>query len=505
MPDDDQITPENQIDLSALPAFKQKQAERINDVPSFTSKDEWIDWLNKSYAAIDVGPKFKILHEDKYGNINFKDKKIFIDSLADIRISITSAEDGKTKLVPISEIWLLSSRKRRYYGITFNPEIDGHYDGLYNLWKGYKYVAKFGSVEPFMDLMKNIICAGHEDNFNYLAALIAQMFQRPWDKPGIAVVIRGDEGVGKSFFLEKLGELMYPYYFKTSNPAYIFGDHNSQLANKIMLHLEEAVWAGSKKDESLLKDLITGKTIEINEKFMPVYSVPNHLHLFISGNPEWLVSAGFKARRIFALHAAEYHRRDTTYFSELNKWFNNGGAEALMHYFMNHKSDIDLRIVPVTEELIFQKERSQSGVSEWLYSIVDSREMPYGEYIKETGHVHVIKALLHNNYNNSAAGQRHKLSERQFGRILTDLLPLVVDGIEQKSGNRILTILGTENLKIRDSRDTRRNGYDWPSNTDIRRLLEFKLGGKCNWSIEDGNWEVLRGNTDFDFSLYKPD
>ena len=165
----------------------------------------------------------------------------------------------------------------------------GHFDGKYNLFKGYKLGAgTTGDVAPFIDLMKNVICAGHEDNFNYLVALIAQMFQYPHLKPGVAVVIRSDEGVGKSFFVEKLSELMSPYYFKTSNPAYVFGDHNGQLKNVILLHLEEAVWAGSKKDESLLKDLITGKTLEINDKFIPVYSVPNHLHLFITGNPDWL-------------------------------------------------------------------------------------------------------------------------------------------------------------------------------------------------------------------------
>jgi predicted P-loop ATPase len=107
------------------------------------------------------------------------------------------------------------------------------------------------------------ICSGNQRDYEYLIALVAQMFQEPHLKPGIAVVLRGDEGVGKSFFIEKLSALMDKYHFKTSNPAYVFGDHNGQLKNVILLHLEEAVWAGSKKDESLLKDLITGPEIPI--------------------------------------------------------------------------------------------------------------------------------------------------------------------------------------------------------------------------------------------------
>ena len=241
--------------------------------------------------------------------------------------------------------------------------------------------------------MKDVICSGDEDNFNYLVALVADMFQRPHLKPGVAVVVRSDEGVGKSFFVESLCDLVAPYYFPTSNPSYIFGDHNGQLKDKFLLHLEEAVWAGSKKDESLLKDLITGPEIPINDKFVPVYSVPNHLHLFITGNPEWLVSAGFKARRIFALHASDTYIEDTEYFGKLAHWFNKGGAEALMYFYLNHKSDIDLRIVPVTDELIEQKQQSMTGVAQWLLSIVEFMRNAVWR-IYDDGHVQVIKAIL---------------------------------------------------------------------------------------------------------------
>jgi hypothetical protein len=337
------------------------------------------------------------------------------------------------------------------------------------------------------------------------------MFQKPTDKPGVAVVIRGDEGVGKSFLVEKLCSLVSPYYFKTSNQAYIFGDHNSQLKDKLLLHLEEAVWAGSKKDESLLKDIIAGQTIEINEKFMPVYSVPNYLRLFITGNPEWLVSASFTARRMFALYASDKHRRDTEYFKRIDDWFREGGAGALMHFFMNHKSDIDLRIVPVTEELVFQKQKSMNGVQEWFYSIADSKEFPYGDRMPD-GSIKVIKSLLLYDYNNSPSGRRYPMTDRQFGIQFLSLFPKVINGIEQKSANgRTENIIGTEH-KISDNHGIDRNAYEMPNCKIIREVLEFKLGGKCSWSNSiipndngyDGGWIVLRENKEFIFDNYKP-
>lgn len=499
MPDDD----DDIVRLKDRTSLFGEKYQQAKAPPPINSTKQAIEWLDKSYATIILNGRFRVLHEKPDGTIEFMEQKDFISNLRHMKLQITG-EDGKIKSTPISELWLNSPSRRMYNGITFDPSRDGHYDGMYNLWKGWKIVPKEGDVTKFTDYMRDVICSGNVDDFNFLAALVSDMFQRPHMKPGVAVVLRGEEGVGKSFFVEKLGKLAYPYYFKTSNPQYIFGDHNGQLKDKIMLHLEEAVWAGSKKDESLLKDLITGQTIEINDKFIPVYSVPNHLHLFITGNPDWLVSARFKARRIFALHASEAHIRDTPYFKDLDNWFHNGGAAALMYFFMNHKSDIDLRLAPITDELVFQKQQSMSGVFEWWNSILDTKEFSYGEYIKDNGHVEVIKKLLYVDYMRSPMGKRTPLSDRGFGMQLMSLLPAVVNGEEVKNEKGLtLSDANTKDLKIRDSRNQRRDGYNIPDLPTCRRLLERKLGGKIAWSTDDGPWTVLRGNTEFDFKSYE--
>ena len=132
--------------------------------------------------------------------------------------------------------------------------------------------------------------------------------------------------------------------------------------------------------------------------------------------------------------------------------------------------------------------------------------MPYGEFYKSNGHVQVIKAILVNDYNHSPIGKRHQMTERGFGAQLLSLLPSVVDGVAQKlDQNHFASIVVVDNIKIKDSRDVRRNGYDIPDLKTVRSALEFKLGGKINWSSASDEWTVLRGNTDFDFSLYKPD
>jgi hypothetical protein len=484
------------------------------------TKEEAIDWLNKFYACITINGKYYVLHEKSDETIEFMNITDFKNSLAEMRIDVTSSDGTKTKQTPITELWLISPNRRRFdNGIIFDPSRVGHYGDMYNLFKGWPIAPREGNCEIFLNYIKEIICSNNEENYKYLITLVAQMFQFPNKKPGVAVVIRGEEGVGKSFFVEKLGYLMGPYYFKTSNPSYVFGDHNGQLKDKLLLHLEEAIWAGSNKDESLLKDLITGLTIEINDKYVPVYSVPNHLHLFITGNPDWLVKANFRARRLFALHASEKRKKDIPFFAALDNWFTKeGGAAALMHYFLKYDiSGLELRNVPVTDELIQQTKRSLSGAKEWFVDIFESHEMPCGylvgdeqeveyddyeldkngtlvpvkkkEKVKINARVRVPKDWLYKDYCDSKAGKRHPLNKSEFGIQFLALLPLVVRGVVQMSadGKRPKSIVKSD-IKVRDNMNIRRDGYEMPIWKEVKDAISFQFGALTTSSDEE--WTI---------------
>lgn len=474
---------------------------------TINSKEDVYEFRHKSHARINVSGKIKYLREKPNGEIEFMEKRDFIAFYEELSITITSSADGKSKLVPFTELWLKWQGKRAFdNGITFNPSRPYHHDGMYNLFKGYKIEAHPGDCSIFLDYMRDIICSGNERNYKYLLALVAQMFQEPGNKPGVAVALRGDEGVGKSFFIEKLGALMGPYYFKTSNPDYIFGRHNSQLENVLLNHLEEAVFAGSKKEDSQMKDLISSPTLEIDKKFMPMYRVPNHLHFFLSGNPDHLVRAGFKSRRIFALHVSDARRVDIDYFSGIDRWFSMGGCCALMYLFLHFDwkaalAEIgvkDLRNVPVTEELIHQRKQSASPFEKWALNICEDQNWPYGD-VKEDGTVHVIKRLLVHAYSNSPEGRRNQLSENEFGNKFLALFPQVVNGEIQKHDNKkfVSIITGGRNYKIKDCNGRPQYAYIIPISDECRSAIDFRLSGtsivKNDWSDGD-KWSTSAGN-----------
>ena len=510
--DDDDDTPRvgETVRLDEDPRFKKSASaapdnQSDDDPPETLSIKELYAWFNKSFFTTYISGKYKVVRENPDGTIEIMDRSDFVVGKAHIRRIIVSPETGVGTLTQMAQLWLKSEERRRYeYGFDFDVSAVENRNGKYNLFKGYKLGSgKPGDVAPYLGLMRNVISSDNERDFTILEALIAQMFQEPDKKPGIVVVIRGDEGVGKSFFVEKLAELMYPYAFKTSNPDMIFGDHNGQLKHVILLHLEEAVWPGGKKAESLLKDMITSPTIPIDEKFIPVYSVPNHLHLFLTGNPEWLIAAGFKARRIFALRASEAHIKDVTYFAEIDKWFRNGGDAALLHHFLNldFKASLarfgisDLRLLPITGEHIEQQKQSLSGVKEWGYNWVELGEWPYGEV--RGGHCFVIKSLLYHDYVKSSLGKRHPLSERQFGIQFLALFPLVIDGNKQYSINgRVKSVIGVD-AQERNSARKQADAYDIPPIDELRKVMDSNFGGESEWNVKS-EWTIRHGSNNVD-------
>eukprot|EP01047_Picozoa_sp_COSAG01_P075278 COSAG01_NODE_12850_length_1675_cov_8.966371_2_plen_101_part_00 len=72
---------------------------------------------------------------------------------------------------------------------------------------------------------------------------------------------------------------------------------------------EELVWAGSKKDSSVMKDLLTSDTIQINAKYAQPRTEKSFLNLVILTNSEWAIQAGMSARRYFVLNLRLYYRR----------------------------------------------------------------------------------------------------------------------------------------------------------------------------------------------------
>ena len=166
-----------------------------------------------------------------------------------------------------------------------------------------------------------------ERRFNWVIGWFAQIFQQPDRKPGTSLALRGRQGVGKTIVGEVIGSLLGMHYVPVAEPRYITGRFNADLDSCLLLHADEAFWAGDKSAEGKLKDLVTGHKHPIEYKGKEVIWVANYVRLFVTGNHEWMVPAGFEERRFAVLDVGEEHMQDKPYFAAIEREMNNGGHE----------------------------------------------------------------------------------------------------------------------------------------------------------------------------------
>src|SRR6185312_14913189 len=100
------------------------------------------------------------------------------------------------------------------------------------------------------------------------------------------------------------------HYTVVSSPEEVTGSFNAHLEGRILLHAEEAFFAGDRRTVGKLKSLITSPRLRINQKNLPTYEVANLLHLLITSNEGWVVPAELGERRFAVLDVSNARAKD---------------------------------------------------------------------------------------------------------------------------------------------------------------------------------------------------
>ena len=219
-----------------------------------------------------------------------------------------------------------------------------------------------GDCSKFLAHLKDNAARGDETTYLWIVGWWAQILQQPTIKMETALVLRGPFGAGKTKIGQVMGSLIGDHYLLVASPRYITGQFNSHMASLLVLHADEAFWAGDKASVGTLRDLVTGEHHMLEYKGVDPIRIKNHIRLFVTGNPDWMVPAGFKERRWAIFDMGEDHMQDHAYFAAIDHEMNNGGREALLHYLLNFDlSQVDLRTIPKTAALLDQQIESHDA------------------------------------------------------------------------------------------------------------------------------------------------
>lgn len=447
-------------DLDDLPDF-------IHDAP----RETLLDRINRDRFTVLSGGKYLVGREWHDARMQRHAVEWFPDEAMRKHMNIHSVSkpDGKTE--GLGDWWLRHPKRRQYDRVVFDPTPGASIAEVYNLWRGWSVEPKKGDWSLLKRLLRDVLCGGDEASFDYVMRWAAFMVQHPSTPAEVALVFKGQKGAGKGTFGRELKALAGQHGRQVAQPEHFTGRFNEHLADTILLFVDEGLWAGDKKVEGALKNLITEPTMTYEGKNKPIIDGPNHLHVVIASNEDWVIPATPDERR-FAVFEADADARaklPASFFDDLNAQMRGGGRAAMLHDLLA----MDLgdwhprKDIPQTEALAAQKVegfRSDPIAFWWHRCLSDGKldgvEGP-GLWPEPFEADTIVKDAMIDglNYQARMMGKRAEFTKTKLARFLGRV------GVDVKARNR-------KGAKV----------YAVPSLEDARKAFEDWVGAPLDWA-----------------------
>jgi len=315
-----------------------------------------------------------------------KSQTDFLQQFQHIKVLVYLGEAGqKASCKSIGDVWMTHAEKRSHSTIIFDPRPDAHekmeddfntYQGMYiTLCECEKDVTDTGEdykklVEPILEHIREVWCADNPVVYTYVIKWLCHIILRPWIKTGVALVLVGSEGCGKSMIISAIGQLFGTHYLQVCDMDDLVGRFTSNLADKLFVFADEAFWGGCKSLSGKLKGMITEPQIRCEHKGFDTYFVDSYTNYILASNHWWAVPAGENARRWCCLGCTSKYNGDAEYFRRLNASLYDRNLLGLKAFVLYLNREIDLKSFipskfPMTSLLRSQKENSFDTLESW--------------------------------------------------------------------------------------------------------------------------------------------
>jgi hypothetical protein len=434
--------------------------------------------MNQRYAIIrDLGAKTRVIHEkhdpmlDRY--------RLVIQTFEDFRngymnelVEVGQDAKGNPKFMPLGHWWLAHPKRRTYESLVFMPGYETPED--YNMWRGFAYEAKPGDAhEPFLEHVFENICSADQAIYDYVVGWMARTVQKPHSPGETAIVMRGNQGVGKGFLAKHFGRLFGRHFVPVTNAAHLTGNFNFHLWDCVVLFADEAFYAGDKRHASVLKTLVTEDSMMIEGKGLNLQHGASCLHIMMASNEDWVIPAGERERRFCVLDVSETKIQDARYFGRIAEYMRTGGYENLLHYLQNYDINLyDVRALPKTKALRDQKMYSYSPVEDWWYNKLENGRVLPDHDSWET-HVSTNQLVADYVEFTKAFNTNRRGSATRLGHFMKQICP----GLKRVQGSQPVTV----RVNGEDKTIHRPYLYVLKSLADMREWWDKNKGGPFDW------------------------
>lgn len=239
--------------------------------------------------------------------------------------------------------WLGEDSTRRMVGpedVVFDPTCSTQPPAV-NLFDGFAMQPVKGDCQPMLELLHHLCgaCGSDEEVAQAMAWVLrwlALPLQQPGTKMRTALVFHGPQGSGKNLFFEGVGQL-YGRYHVVVGQDQLEDKFNDWASQKLLVIGDEVVArAELYHQKNKLKSFVTGETIQINAKMLPLRTEKNHANVVFLSNEQQPLALETGDRRYMVVYTPP--AADPELYARVGTWLDEGGAAKFYRYLL----DLDL-------------------------------------------------------------------------------------------------------------------------------------------------------------------
>jgi len=354
--------------------------------PKQPDADELLDELNRdNYVVLDGGKVWVLRFEQVTHNINGRRYSYrvptYLRTTDFCTLYMNRLVNTGERVVELGRWWLKHPKRRQFLGVMFEPGGKPVVDGKLNLWTGWGVEPKPGDWSLMRDHIFEVLAAGNDDVDRYTINWLAWAVQNPGQQPESALVFLGKRGSGRGTLGNFMCRIFGNHGLHISSSHHLVGRFNAHLRQCGFLFCDEAYAVADRSAESKLKALITEGTMQVEGKGKDTITAPNHLHVMMASNEDWVVPAGEIERRFVVQEVANDRSQDSAWFKPLYEQMEQaGGLEAMLFELLNRDlGDWHPRQIVRTAALAAQQAQSLSPFDAWWEGLLHDGYLPAGD------------------------------------------------------------------------------------------------------------------------------
>lgn len=310
-----------------------------------SSKMDWVSEMNERYALVRIGSDIQVMdfQTPNQGSRKFSAKPMKIVTFKAL-LAGQYIEVSEGKSIPKSIAWLHHPGRRQFESVSYSPG-EKTASNVLNLWNGFAVEPRVGDISPWKKLHSCLI--PNHALAEWVVKWLAWRLQNLDKVPGTVLIFRGKKGTGKNSLFDPVLTFFGDHSMVVDDPELIIGRFNWHLMVQSFVVLDEAVFAGDRRQADKLKSRITATQMTFEAKGMTPITGANRCAYVMLTNHEHVWQATMDERRVVVIDVDDTLRRDFDFWKKYYSWCRSDGPAALLgHLISLDVSEFNPRRIP---------------------------------------------------------------------------------------------------------------------------------------------------------------